>query len=795
MRPCLPRIGFNVLVLGMLFGAIGSPVPAMNAETNEETEVHTFPRELTVSSYARSGDYHYYGSSDGLWRRTDWHEADNADHIWGQSGQAIAGMAVWGDTVIVAAGKTLALGSVEDGYPWREVPATAITPSPEQPWQDVRLLAWRFVARAERYYTSKEGDTWEALATGDRVVVAVGGSGDWLWCIANQPGRPGHVLGRSEDGRNWTWSEPLPEGFKPDAGFFAVLEGSTAVAAGSLGGGQAGAPAILSFVWPDEGAARWQLFVHASDKNGGRIALAQTSGGVWARLPNGDVAASVTGFDWMRFAENPLGTANTWLLSDGPNALEVTLATKGGRHVTFHDEQVEYAGRGGAPEIAWLEVKGFPPPADDAPMSVADIAQQMLDGQKASAKAVNELLAKHPAAVAKPATVPAAAPARPPFQILTTGEGAIRNMDLAAAEIQPEGPARKQALDAYHRKWDEKLRFRQLAEKLYYAAAMPDTEANGMARSATLLGISRTEAALFGKTPEDPGNRLMLPSLLSVVQNRIPREQHAGVLDRILRDVPTLADIWVLRAGYHIEAAEWDLADGSLAVARLLNPAEPSLERMETRLDARRPALTNEQIIRQRFARTWEEAEASTDDELRSRDPAADYATGLDYEQGRQGRDVKERIDRAKFHYLKAALADHVPAMLGYVRVANASLQQPGLSETSRTAIEKEIVSWVGKAADRGNGEALRVRALWRANGQAGFTADKGMAWLELERAAEAGDWPAMRLLAQAAHAGEWGRQDFKVVENWLERARAAGDPEAGSMLEELRKQHEKGKK
>jgi hypothetical protein len=78
---------------------------------------------------------------------------------------------------------------------------------------------------------------------------------------------------------------------------------------------------------------------------------------------------------------------------------------------------------------------------------------------------------------------------------------------------------------------------------------------------------------------------------LSVVQNRIPREQHAGVLDRILRDVPTLADIWVLRAGYHIEAAEWDLADGSLAVARLLNPAEPSLERMETRLDARRPAL------------------------------------------------------------------------------------------------------------------------------------------------------------------------------------------------------------
>jgi TPR repeat protein len=121
---------------------------------------------------------------------------------------------------------------------------------------------------------------------------------------------------------------------------------------------------------------------------------------------------------------------------------------------------------------------------------------------------------------------------------------------------------------------------------------------------------------------------------------------------------------------------------------------------------------------------------------------------------------------------LKAALADHVPAMLGYVRVANASLQQPGLSETSRTAIEKEIVSWVGKAADRGNGEALRVRALWRANGQAGFTADKGMAWLELERAAEAGDWPAMRLLAQAAHAGEWGR---KISRSWRTGLSAPG--------------------
>lgn len=387
------------------------------------------------------------------------------------------------------------------------------------------------------------------------------------------------------------------------------------------------------------------------------------------------------------------------------------------------------------------------------------------------------------------------AAARPAFELITAGEITIRDLELQAAKDRPEGPARKQALEEHHRKWDEKLRFRQLAQKLFQAAALPDTEANGMGRSAALLGISRTDAALFGKTPEHLDNRLLLPSLLNVAQNRIPRAQHAEVLDRVLRDVPTLADVWVLRAGCHIEAKEWALADGALAVARLLNPKEPSLEKMETRLDAQRPALTNADLIRQRLARTWEEAEASVDDELRSRDPAADYATGLEFEQGTKGGDVKERIDKAQFHYLKAALADHVPAMLGYVRVANASLQQPGVSDATRAAVEKGIVQWVDKAADLGNGEALRVRAQWRANGQAGLTADRGLAWLELERAAEAGDWPAMRMLAQAAHAGEWGRQDFKVVENWLERARAAGDPEAGRMLEELRKQHQRGGK
>lgn len=383
----------------------------------------------------------------------------------------------------------------------------------------------------------------------------------------------------------------------------------------------------------------------------------------------------------------------------------------------------------------------------------------------------------------------------PSAAILSEGEEISRDIELKNAEAKPAGKAREEALAEHRAKWDEKIRFRKLALQLKQAAGMPDAEADGFLRTATLQGIAKSSSALFGTTPRFVDNRLQLASLFTVAQNTVPRERHAQILDRILHDVPTLADIWVLRAGCHIEAAEWNLADGSLAVARLLNPKEPSLEKMENRLDAQRPALTNADLIRQRMARTWEEAEASTDAMLRSADPAADYATGLEFEQGTKGGDIKERIDKAKFHYLKAALADHVPAMLGYVRVANASLQQPGVSDDTRAAVEEEIVQWVNKAADLGNGEALRVRAQWRANGQAGLTADRGLAWLELERAAEAGDWPAMRMLAQAAHAGEWGRQDFKVVENWLERARAAGDPEAGRMLEELRKQHQGGKK
>jgi len=1123
--------GLKVLVLGLVFGMTVSLMPA------REATVSTFPGGQTVRAFAMHGEGRYYGTRDGLWRRADWHEEDEVERIWGQPRQAVTGLAVRENRMVVAAGNLLLTGPADEPTQWRELPRAAFVPEPANDWQHLRVLFNRFVVRGSKgYYTSTDGEHWERLAPENKIVRAVGGDYQHLWVVVSEPDRPGYVFGRSEDLRTWTWSEPLPEHFKPLSPVFPVIAEGVAVLAGSYAanGETLNVPqALLAYRWPHDGPVEWRIATHAMPPGGSLMEVAQMGADAWARLPNGDLAASVNGFHWVRVAQNPLGTANAWFLGDNPHNEFLLLATNDGRYLQLFPDELEYAGRGGAPEIAWSTVQGsVPPPAEDAPVSVASIAQGMLDAQKTNAKAVNDLLAQHPAAGAPaagsaavaeqkkheappktaaeeppptvagavemaktfhhferlyvsgasrkdlaqqvvgvheavrkhrprladevaevlsilvvnlevrdalttaflahhlpgfrkkvqtrygkaysqiywslkrasgaqpvneyevdvmkellmshtdnsylrrvtfpkipqgypnydadkprkpvefvaqpdvpfdpaemlknlvekgwagaaldrdamhanklqieadtamrhvwllaarvlwPGTPPASsddllkrsneekarlgslfaadalafdarkagrtedfaryrdlavqrgmqasryvsyteqmaaalsvmneadrntaaamgdyakqisaatgtdapspragASSRPTFEILTASESAIRDLEWQNAQARPEGPARQRALEEHRSKWEEKLRFRQLAKKLFEAAALADTEENGMARAAVLLGISRTDAALFGQTPQHLDNRLLLPSLLSVAQNRIPREQHAEVLDRILRDVPTLADVWVLRVGYHIEAGEWDLAEGALAVARLLNPKEPNLEKMENRLDAQRPALTNEDIIRRRFARTWEEAEASVDDELRSRDPAADYAMGLEFEQGTKGRDVKERIDKAQFHYLKAALADHVPSMLGYVRVANANLQQPGVSDATRAAIEKDIVKWVNKAADLGNGEALRVRAGWRANGQAGLTADRGLAWLELERAAEAGDWPAMRMLAQAAHAGEWGRQDFKTVENWLERARAAGDPEAGRMLEELRKQQQGGKK
>lgn len=391
------------------------------------------------------------------------------------------------------------------------------------------------------------------------------------------------------------------------------------------------------------------------------------------------------------------------------------------------------------------------------------------------------LLAKAAGASASPAAVGPA----PSVAILSEGEEISRDIELKNAEAKPAGKEREAALAEHREKWDEKIRFRKLALQLKQAAGMPDAEADGFLRTATLQGIAKSSSALFGTPPRFVDNRLQLASLFSVVQNTVPRERHAPILDRILRDVPTLADVWVLRAGYHIEAKEWALAEGSLAIARMLNPKEPSLEKMENRLDAQRPALTNADLIRQQIARSWEEAEDSVDDELRSRDPAADYATGLEFEQGKRGDDMLDRMNKAEFYYMKAALADHVPAMLGYARVANARLQDPDLSETTREATEKGMIKWVNKAADLGNGEALRVRALWRANGQAGLTADRGRAWTELESAVEAGDLVAARLLIQAAQAGEWKPAAADAVEKLAKKLADAGEADAIAWLKQ----------
>lgn len=1070
--------GLNVLVLGLVFGMTVLLMPA------GEAAVSTFPGGQTVRAFAMYGEGRYYGTRDGLWRRADWHEEDEVERIWGQPRQAVTGLAVRENRMVVAAGNLLLTGPADEPTQWRELPRAAFVPEPANDWQHLRVLFNRFVVRGSKgYYTSTDGEHWERLAPENKIVRAVGGDYQHLWVVVSEPDRPGYVFGRSEDLRTWTWSEPLPEHFKPLSPVFPVIAEGVAVLAGSYAanGETLNVPqALLAYRWPHDGPVEWRIATHAMPPGGSLMEVAQMGADAWARLPNGDLAASVNGFHWVRVAQNPLGTANAWFLGDNPHNEFLLLATNDGRYLQLFPDELEYAGRGGAPaagSAAVAEQKKQEAPAKTAaeePLptvagavemaktfhhferlyvsgaSRQDLAQQVVGVHEAvrkhrprladevaevlsilvvnlevrdaritaflahhlpgfrkkvqtrygkaysqiywslkrasGAQPVNEyevdvmkeLLMSHTdnsylrrvtfpkipqgypnydadkprkpvefaavpdapfdsaqmlknliekgwagaaldrdvmhanklqieadtamrhvwllaARVLWPGTPPASsddllkrsneekarlgslfaadalafdarkagrtedfaryrdlavqrgmqasryvsyteqmaaalsvmneadrnaaaamgdyakqisaatgadaaspragASSRLTVEILTTSESAIRDLEWQNAQARPEGPARQQALEEHRSKWEEKLRFRQLAKKLFEAAALTDTEENGMARAAVLLGISRTDAALFGQTPQHLDNRLLLPSLLSVAQNRIPREQHAEVLDRILRDVPTLADVWVLRAGYHIEAGEWDLAEGALAVARLLNPKEPNLEKMETRLDAQRPALTNADIIRRRFAQSWEEAESSFDDELRSRDPAADHAIGLEFEQGAKGRDVKERIDKAQFHYLKAALADHVPSMLGYVRVANASLQQPGVSEAARAAVEKGIVQWVNKAADLGNGEALRVRAGWRATGQAGLTADRGLAWLELERAAEAGDWPAMRLLAQAAHAGEWGRQDFKTVENWLERAQAAGDPEAGRMLEELRKQQQGGKK
>lgn len=569
--------GFKTWALGLLIVA-GAALHAA-----EDAAISTMPGGQTIRAFAMRADEKLYGTRDGVWLRTDKNNANEADRIWGQPRQSITGLAIHNDRIVVASGNQLFTGPVADPAKWSELPRAAFTPEPANNWEHLRVLINRFVVRGSKgFYTSADGERWQQLAPENKLVRAVGADHQNLWIVASTPDTPGYLLGRSEDLLTWTWSTPLPESFKPLSPVFPVVGENVAILAGTHAApGQTASDtqALLSFRWPHDGPAQWKIVAHAMPPGGSLIAVAQMIGDAWARLPDGDLAASVNGFDWILIAQNPLGTANTWFLSDNPHNEFLLLATNGGRHLTLFTDQLEYAGRGGAPAIAWTQTLSSPPPAaNDAPMTVAAIAQQMLDQQKSDAKAVEALLARH-----QPAPAPSPAKAE-----LTPNEILARDLELYAAENEPAGQQREKALAVHRSKWDEKLRYRQLALDLLAAAHLPDDEQGKARRTQALDSIAKSSGYLFATTPVYVQNRMQLASLVSVVQNSAPREQHADILDRVLAEVPTLADVWVLRAGYHIEAAEWTRAEGTLAVARKLNPREPNLERMETRLSNER---------------------------------------------------------------------------------------------------------------------------------------------------------------------------------------------------------------
>ncbi|MCW5550336.1 MAG: hypothetical protein KIT44_15345, partial [Opitutaceae bacterium] len=308
----------------------------------------------------------YFGTRDGVWLENDQYEA----RIWGQPRQAVTGLAVRLDRMVIAAGNQLFTGPVDESSQWRELGREAFVPEPANDWQHLRVLSHWFVARSSKgFYTSGNGARWEKIAPENKQILGVAAGVLGLWVVASEPGKPGYVLGRSEDLRTWTWSEPLPEHFKPGSPVFPVVGEGVAVLAGTYAsrGEMFNVPqALLSFHWPHEGPARWQLAVHAMPPGGSLIEVAQMGEDAWARLPNGDLAASVTGFDWIRVAAQPLGTANTWFLSDNPANDYLLLAANDGRYLWFSQHALEYAGRGGAAEIAWQEVKGSASAPDSA---------------------------------------------------------------------------------------------------------------------------------------------------------------------------------------------------------------------------------------------------------------------------------------------------------------------------------------------------------------------------------------------------------------------------------------------
>ncbi|GAB1487919.1 hypothetical protein MASR2M8_03610 [Opitutaceae bacterium] len=411
----------------------------------QEDEVLTFPGGGTIRAYAQHGEQHFYGTRDGLWRRSDHHEISETERVWGAPRQTVDSLAVLGDRIVFSGGLSLYSGPVDDPGQWAALPRDRFTVPVNGSWSRVAVIASRFVARGSGvFYSSADGQRWAPLATGGRSVLAVGGDGYRLWVLTREPAtEPGFRLGRTEDGETWSWSNPLPAtGFTPDGGSFVVLNGDTAVLAGHHAepGQTIGlSKAIMTYRWSEDSPIVWQVVQYPNPAAGGGgslIELAQTMGTAWARLPDEGLVASVSGFDWIRVAEKPLGANGYWFVGGSQNGDALVLAANGGAHMSIYEDQVDSAGRMGAAEVAWQNVRRGPDPVTPPP-AVAVAAN-------AAGPAVRPQPAATPAP--SPAPVPAPAPAAPPVASATVsstpGFEPLRKglRDFLARPAGPESP-------------------------------------------------------------------------------------------------------------------------------------------------------------------------------------------------------------------------------------------------------------------------------------------------------------------------------------------------------------------
>ncbi len=340
-----------------------------------------------------------------------------------------------------------------------------------------------------------------------------------------------------------------------------------------------------------------------------------------------------------------------------------------------------------------------------------------------------------------------------------------------AIEAMPAGPDRDKARAELRAKQEERVRYRSLSEVLLAAAVLPDDEASGRQRTAALGAAALMARPLFGQIPRFMENTINFSMIGAFQDKNLPAERKAAILDAAIMEVPTLADLWAVRAALHFDAGEIELAKGKLDVARLINPQEQAVINAAKKI-APTPA-TNK-------------APAN---------PAVDYALGLDYEEGRKGTAPSERKANAITAYRRASDADHVLATMALVRLLNEQrleLEEKGDSTNDQAVrryeeLVKEIQERILRAARLGNGEAMRIHALWIGQGQMGGDTQSNavLALVKLEESAEAGDLIAMRLLIRAAQAGEWKPPATDTVEKFVEKLAAAGEADAKALLQQ----------